>query len=114
MASKLTTQVGAIDPNRPFSNLFLSMQGREKTKIDIDDFSRRHIGPNENETADMLRAVGFENLDALIEARWSDERRRSDDALSRGRSGSKNIFRRGHLSSGNDRSHPHPRETAWH
>src|SRR5215470_10821928 len=33
-----------------------------------DDFSRRHIGPNENETAKMLREVGFENLDALIDA----------------------------------------------
>src|SRR5437870_6840224 len=32
------------------------------------DFARRHIGPNEDETAEMLRAVGFENLDALIDA----------------------------------------------
>src|SRR5438270_5993647 len=32
------------------------------------DFARRHIGPNETETAEMLRAVGFENLDALIDA----------------------------------------------
>jgi glycine dehydrogenase len=44
------------------------MQAREKFKIDINDFSRRHIGPNENETAGMLRAVGYENLDALIDA----------------------------------------------
>src|SRR5437588_7910526 len=43
------------------------MHAREQ-KIDIDGFSRRHIGPNQNETADMLRAVGFENLDALIDA----------------------------------------------
>src|SRR2546423_2716683 len=43
------------------------MHARKK-KIDIDGFSRRHIGPNQNETADMLRAVGFENLDALIDA----------------------------------------------
>jgi glycine dehydrogenase len=43
------------------------MQPR-KESIDITDFSRRHIGPNEKETADMLRAVGFENLDALIDA----------------------------------------------
>ena len=34
----------------------------------LSDFSRRHIGPNEAETADMLRAVGFDNLDALIDA----------------------------------------------
>src|SRR5438270_1147450 len=43
------------------------MHAREQ-KIDIDDFSRRHIGPNQNETAEMLQAVGFENLDALIDA----------------------------------------------
>ena len=36
--------------------------------VDIDDFAKRHIGPNETETAEMLRAVGFENLDALIDA----------------------------------------------
>src|SRR6266516_7122185 len=49
------------------------MHAREH-KIEIDhgqsglDFARRHIGPNENETAQMLRAVGFENLDGLIDA----------------------------------------------
>src|SRR5437588_11904226 len=32
------------------------------------DFARRHIGPNENEAAEMLRSLGFENLDALIDA----------------------------------------------
>ena len=43
-------------------------------KIDIDkrqsgsDFARRHIGPNEDEAAEMLRSLGFENLDALIDA----------------------------------------------
>ena len=37
-------------------------------KIDIDSFARRHIGPNEEEVRDMLREVGFENLDALIDA----------------------------------------------
>ncbi len=36
--------------------------------IDSGDFSRRHIGPNPDETTEMLRAVGFENLDALIDA----------------------------------------------
>src|ERR1700730_8068931 len=43
------------------------MHARED-KIDITDFSRRHIGPNQSETAEMLHAVGFENLDALINA----------------------------------------------
>src|SRR5262249_18867603 len=37
-------------------------------KIDIDAFSRRHIGPNVAETAEMLHAVGFDSLDALINA----------------------------------------------
>src|SRR5438093_1044004 len=49
------------------------MHAREH-KIEIDhgqsglDFARRHIGPDQNETAQMLRAVGFENLDGLIDA----------------------------------------------
>ena len=49
------------------------MHAREH-KIEIDhgqsglDFARRHIGPDKNETAQMLRAVGFENLDGLIDA----------------------------------------------
>jgi glycine dehydrogenase len=44
------------------------MHVREE-KIDIRlDFARRHIGPNDAETAAMLRAVGFDNLDALIDA----------------------------------------------
>jgi glycine dehydrogenase len=49
------------------------MHAREQ-KVDVSnrhsesEFSRRHIGPNPDETAEMLRAVGFENLDALIDA----------------------------------------------
>ncbi|HME88203.1 MAG TPA: aminomethyl-transferring glycine dehydrogenase [Chthoniobacterales bacterium] len=43
------------------------MEAREQ-KIDIDSFPRRHIGPNEAETADMLHSVGFDSLDALIDA----------------------------------------------
>src|SRR2546421_9630316 len=41
---------------------------RRKENIDIDDFSRRHIGPNQNETAEMLRDLGYQDLDALIDA----------------------------------------------
>jgi glycine dehydrogenase len=41
-------------------------------KIDIcqsgADFARRHIGPSEEEVAAMLREVGFESLDDLIDA----------------------------------------------
>jgi glycine dehydrogenase len=41
-------------------------------KIDIcqsgSDFARRHIGPSEAEVRAMLHEVGFENLDALIDA----------------------------------------------
>src|SRR5579864_723456 len=45
------------------------MHAREQSNSDITaDFSRRHIGPNDTETADMLHAAGFDNLDALIDA----------------------------------------------
>src|SRR5258708_7067342 len=47
------------------------MHAREE-KIDNSqsgpDFARRHIGPNENEAAEMLGSLGFENLNALIDA----------------------------------------------
>src|SRR5438552_11417025 len=47
------------------------MHSREQ-KIDLrqsgPDFAHRHIGPNENEAAEMLGSLGFENLDALIDA----------------------------------------------
>src|SRR5947207_7483951 len=48
------------------------MQARED-KIDTcqsgsDSFARRHIGPNEEEVREMLREVGFDDLDALIDA----------------------------------------------
>jgi len=43
------------------------MQMREND-TDLNSFARRHIGPNEAEVAQMLRDVGFENLDGLIEA----------------------------------------------
>src|SRR4029453_424029 len=43
------------------------MQMREQT-IDIDSFARRHIGPNEEEIAAMLRDVGFDSLGTLIDA----------------------------------------------
>ena len=32
----------------------------------IEDFSRRHIGPNENEISQMLDVVGVESVDELI------------------------------------------------
>src|SRR6266498_3205353 len=43
------------------------MQRREEM-IDSNSFARRHIGPNEDEVRTMLREVGFESLDALIDA----------------------------------------------
>src|SRR5713101_5943137 len=43
------------------------MQLREQT-INNDSFARRHIGPNKEEIDAMLRELGFENLDALIDA----------------------------------------------
>ena len=36
--------------------------------IDVDSFARRHIGPNPDEIRAMLGEVGFENLEALIDA----------------------------------------------
>src|SRR3984893_4128089 len=39
-----------------------------ESRVEIDSFARRHIGPNKSETAEMLRAIGFESLDALIDA----------------------------------------------
>src|SRR6266436_2157330 len=43
------------------------MQIREKY-ADLNSFARRHIGPNEDELSAMLREVGSENFDALIDA----------------------------------------------
>jgi len=43
------------------------MQRREET-IDPNSFERRHIGPNEEEVRAMLREVGFEDLDSMVEA----------------------------------------------
>src|SRR5438067_8123222 len=43
------------------------MQRRGK-KTDPNSFARRHIGPNEDEVRVMLREVGFEDLDSLVEA----------------------------------------------
>jgi glycine dehydrogenase len=43
------------------------MQLREQT-IDNNSFARRHIGPNKEEIDAMLRELGFENLDALIDS----------------------------------------------
>src|SRR5260370_1591170 len=35
---------------------------------DLNSFARRHIGPNDAEVAHIVRDVGFEKLDGLIEA----------------------------------------------
>src|SRR6266436_5060983 len=43
------------------------MQFREE-KIDLNSFARRHIGPNEEEVRVMLRELGFEDLDSLVQA----------------------------------------------
>src|ERR687891_372696 len=43
------------------------MKLRERT-TEFDSFVRRHIGPNQEEIDAMLAEVGFENLDALIDA----------------------------------------------
>src|ERR671918_2010354 len=43
------------------------MKLHERT-TEFDSFVRRHIGPNQEEIDAMLAEVGFENLDALIDA----------------------------------------------
>ena len=44
------------------------MTDKENNFLDIDFFSRRHIGPNRSETASMLEMVGYNNLDDFIKA----------------------------------------------
>jgi glycine dehydrogenase len=44
------------------------MHASADEKIDIDAFTRRHIGPNEDEICSMLRELGVESLDGLIDA----------------------------------------------
>ncbi len=43
------------------------MKLRERT-TDFVSFARRHIGPDEDEVRAMLRELGFENLDAVIDS----------------------------------------------
>src|SRR6266849_942023 len=43
------------------------MQSHEGN-ADLNSFARRHIGPNGEEIAAMLRALGFHDLDSLIDA----------------------------------------------
>ncbi|MEY2526794.1 MAG: glycine dehydrogenase, partial [Verrucomicrobiota bacterium] len=42
--------------------------GRDSVEPDIYTFADRHIGPNEDEVREMLREVGHDNLDPLIDA----------------------------------------------
>jgi glycine dehydrogenase len=44
------------------------MQSRKTENPDPNSFARRHIGPNDQEIAEMLRELKFEQIDALIEA----------------------------------------------
>jgi glycine dehydrogenase len=43
------------------------MQTREQND-EVYSFARRHIGPSDGEAAEMLRELGFDNLDELIDA----------------------------------------------
>src|SRR5258708_14351932 len=51
---------------RPAFRSLFPMQSREQ-KTDIDSFARRHIGPNDDEIGEILREIGFEHLDLLID-----------------------------------------------
>src|SRR2546428_2725635 len=45
------------------------MVGRDSVEpTNLDSFAHRHIGPNKEEIDAMLREIGFENLDSLIDA----------------------------------------------
>src|SRR5437660_9332862 len=52
----------------PYRHVVHACEQKRENLESGSDFARRHIGPNEDETAEMLRALGFENLDALIDA----------------------------------------------
>src|SRR5712671_5517895 len=41
---------------------------RAREKDHVDSFARRHIGPNQQARSAMLAEIGFENLEALIDA----------------------------------------------
>src|SRR5215210_673973 len=41
---------------------------RAESHMDAGSFIRRHIGPNDAEQREMLAALGFESLDAMIDA----------------------------------------------
>ena len=46
--------------------------GRAESHMDAGSFVPRHIGPNDAEQREMLRALGFDSLDALIDATIPD------------------------------------------
>ena len=47
-------------------------KGRAESHMDAGSFIPRHIGPNEAEQREMLRLLGFDSLDALIDATVPD------------------------------------------
>jgi glycine dehydrogenase len=44
------------------------MSDRLATQIDPDTFPRRHLGPAPDEVAEMLAEIGYDSLDALVDA----------------------------------------------
>jgi glycine dehydrogenase len=57
------------------------------SQLDADSFVPRHIGPNDAEIAAMAKAVGFDSLDALIDATVPDSiRLKRPLAIARGKS----------------------------
>src|SRR5438477_5598286 len=52
----------------PYRHVVHACEQKRENLESGSDFARRHIGPNEDETAEMLRVLGFEDLDALIDA----------------------------------------------
>ncbi|PYI94591.1 MAG: glycine dehydrogenase (aminomethyl-transferring) [Verrucomicrobia bacterium] len=56
----------SAETESPAKSTSASRPPREKDRV--DSFAHRHIGPNNQARAEMLTELGFENLDALIDA----------------------------------------------
>ena len=50
-----------------------------------DNFTRRHIGPSENDVQEMLKATGVKSIDELIDLAIRIARDISQDGVTRGR-----------------------------
>lgn len=61
---KSTTKCRTLAAN--FQTKYIGLQTMRKTKV-FDQFSNRHIGPNDDELRDMLEIIRIDSLDQLID-----------------------------------------------